>query len=77
MNTFKCPECGSTEVGSHLYVSPDPSSYHKVDDPWSHVLQQIQCGDCNSYIPSHLGERWNDISYESAQKEWIKKYKKK
>ena len=76
MNSFKCPECGSTEVGSQLYVSPDPSSYHKIDDPWAHVLQQIQCGDCNSYIPSHLGERWNDISYESAQKEWIKKYKK-
>ena len=32
MNTFKCPECGSTEVGSHLYVSPDPSSYHNIDD---------------------------------------------
>ena len=58
MNTFKCPECGSTEVGSHLYVSPDPSSYQNVDDPWSHVLQQIECGDCNNCIPSHLGERW-------------------
>ena len=76
MNTFICPECGSTEIGSQLYVSPDPSSYHNVDDPWSNVLQQILCGDCNNYIPSHLGERWNDISYESAQAEWIKKYKK-
>jgi len=76
MNTFKCPECGSTEIGSQLYVSPDPSSHHNVDDPWSNVLQQILCGDCNNYIPSHLGERWNDIRYESAQVEWIKKYKK-
>ena len=54
MNTFKCPECGSTEVGSQLYVSPDPSSYHNVDDPWSHVLQQIECGNCNNCIPSHV-----------------------
>ena len=76
MNTFICPECGSTEVGSHLYVSPDPSSYHNADDPWSHVLQQIECGDCNNYIPSHLGERWDDRSYESSQKEWREKYKR-
>jgi len=76
MSSFKCPECGSTEVGSQLYVSPDPNSYHNTNDLWSHVLQQILCGECNNYIPSHLGERWNDISYESAQMEWIKKYKK-
>ena len=76
MNTFKCPECGSTEIGSQLFVSPDPNSYDNIDDPWTHVLRQILCGDCNNYIPSHLGERWNDISYESAKKEWIKKYKK-
>ena len=76
MNTFKCPECGSTEIGSQLFVSPDPNSYDNIDDPWAHVLQQILCSDCNNYIPSHLGERWNDISYESAKKEWVKKYKK-
>ena len=76
MNTFKCPECGSTEVGSHLYVSPDPSSYRNADDPWSNVLQQIQCGDCNNYIPSHLGERWNRILYKKAVNKWKKKYKK-
>ena len=76
MSSFKCPECGSSEIGSQLFVSPDPNSYHNINDPWSHVLQQILCGECNNYIPSHLGERWGDISYESSQKEWITKYKK-
>ena len=75
MNTYKCPECGSTEVGSQLYVSPDPSSYDNIDNPWSHVLQQILCGKCNNYIPSHLGERWDDITYLQAKKEWVAKYK--
>ena len=73
MNSFQCPECGSINIKSQLYVStvPDPN------DPWSSVLQQLECGGCNSYIPAHLGERWDNISYEDAKKEWIKKYKRK
>ena len=73
MKSFICPECNSKEYKSHLYVStiPDPN------DPWSSVLQQLECGGCNSYIPAHLGERWDNISYEDAKKEWIKKYKRK
>ena len=73
MTSFQCPECGSIKIKSQLYVStvPDP------DDPWSSVLQQLECEGCNSYIPAHLGERWNNISYEDAKKEWIKIYKRK
>ena len=73
MTSFQCPECGSIKIKSHLYVStiPDP------DDPWSSVLQQLECASCNSYIPAHLGERWDNISYEEAKKEWIKIYKRK
>ena len=73
MTSFQCPECGSIKIKSQLYVStvPDPN------DPWSSVLQQLECGGCNSYIPAHLGERWDNISYEDAKKEWIKIYKRK
>ena len=73
MKSFICPECNSTEYKSHLYVSTEPDP----NDPWSSVLQQLECGGCNSYIPAHLGERWDNISYEDAKKEWIKKYKRK
>ena len=73
MTSFKCPECGSLKIKSKLNVStiPDPN------DPWSVVLYQLECEGCNSYIPGHLGERWDNISYEDAKKEWIKKYKRK
>jgi hypothetical protein len=27
-------------------------------------------------IPAHLGERWNDLSLEQAQKQWKDLYKK-
>jgi len=73
MTSFQCPECGSIKIKSHLYVSTisDP------DDPWSNVLQQLECASCNFCIPAHLGERWDNISYEDAKKEWIKIYKRK
>ena len=75
MNTFKCPECGSTEVASSLYVSTDWSVTGEALSPWSYVLQQIHCANCDEYIPSHLGERWNNISYEQAKEEWLTIYK--
>ena len=43
MNIFKCPECGSTEVASSLYVSTDWSVTGEALSPWSYVLQQIHC----------------------------------
>ena len=76
MKSFKCPECGATEIRSHLCVSTDWSTGSKATSPWSYVLQQLCCAQCDSYIPSHLGERWNDITYEDAKKEWLLKYKK-
>ena len=76
MTSFKCPECGATEVASNLCVSTDWSTGGEATSPWSYVLQQLLCKQCDSYIPSHLGERWNDITYEKAKKEWLLKYKK-
>ena len=73
MTSFQCPECGAIKIKSHLYVSTVPD----LDDPWSNVLQQLECASCNFYIPAHLGERWDNISYEDAKKEWIKIYKRK
>ena len=76
MSSFKCPECGSAEVASNLCVSTDWSITGKASDPWSYVLQQIHCANCDEYIPSHLGERWDNMSYESARNEWFNKYKR-
>ena len=76
MNSFKCPECGATKVASNLCVSTDWSVSGKVSGPWSYVLQQLLCGQCDEYIPSHLGERWDGITYEEAKREWLLKYKK-
>ena len=71
---FICPNCGSTESTDEQYISkdaPDP----KDTNPWSSVLQIITCKQCRREIPAHLGERWNNISIEDAQKEWKKEYR--
>ena len=70
MSNFICPECKSETYKSHIYVStyPDPN------DPWSHVLQQFKCANCNNFIPAHLALRWNDISFEKAREDWINIY---
>ena len=75
MNSFKCPNCGATEVASNLCVSTDWSTGGDVSSPWSYVLQQILCANCDEYIPSHLGERWDNISYDFARHEWLNIYK--
>ena len=75
MTSFKCPECGATEVASNLCVSTDWSIGREASSTWSYVLQQIHCANCDEYSPSHLGERWDDISFEKAKKDWINIYK--
>ena len=75
MTSFKCPECGATEVASNLCVSTDWSYWWRSYKSLVIVLQQLLCKQCDSYIPSHLGERWDDITYENAKKEWIEKFK--
>ena len=73
MESFICPECNSTKYKSHLCVSTEPDS----NDPWSSILQQYECAKCENYIPAHLAERWNNISYKKALNDWKKIYKKK
>ena len=72
MNSFQCPECGSTKVVSNLCVSTDWTVTGKASNPWSYVLQQLLCKQCDNYIPAHLGERWNDMSYKDAKRMVIK-----
>ena len=74
MNSFICPECESEDSGEELLLSKEINDYSK--DPWASVLQQIECLSCGSIIPSHLAERWNNLSIEDAKKEWKEKYKK-
>ena len=61
MSSFKCPECGTCKVASNLCVSTDWSTGGEATSPWSYVLQQIHCANCDEYIPSHLGERWDNM----------------
>ena len=77
MNKFICPECGGTKVASTLCVSTDWSVTGEATSPWSYVLQQLCCYSCNNYIPAHLGERWNNITYKKAVDDWKKIYKNK
>ena len=39
------------------------------------MVQIITCKQCHREIPAHLGERWDNISIEDAQKEWKKEYR--
>ncbi len=73
MKSFICRECNSTEYKSHLYVSTEPDP----NDPWSSILQIYECAKCENYIPTHLAERWNNISYNKAKDDWKNIYKKK
>ena len=72
---FICPECGSKEDRIQMMVSKLPPK--KSDkDPWSSVLQKMECNSCKNIIPAHLGEPWDDMSIEAAQKEWKEFYRK-
>ena len=69
--SFKCPECGSTESNESVLVETDFSK----DDPWSGVLQRRRCAKCGFVIPAHLAELWAGISHEQAAEEWRKCYR--
>ena len=61
---FICPNCNSKEILDQKFVSIDkPNS----KDPRSSVTQIIKCANCKKNIPAHLGERWNNISFEQAK----------
>ena len=75
---FICPECNSKEEPEELFTSKGPPSdlSSKKSDPWDSVLQQMECVSCHMIIPAYLGQRWNDLSLEQAQKQWKDLYKK-
>lgn len=68
---FICPECNSKESGGEILISKEPSRSNNKN-PWSNVMQQMECHDCKMIIPSHLAERWDNLSIEQAKKEWVK-----
>ena len=72
---FICPECGSKESGEEIFVSKEPSPI-KSKNPWTKVLQQVECNDCKMIIPAHLAERWDNLTIEQAKDEWVKLYRK-
>jgi len=74
MGEFICIECGSKREGESLMM--EKIQGNNSNDPWSLVLQQIECLDCKSILPTHLAERWNGVSFEEAKDERLKKYKK-
>jgi hypothetical protein len=39
-------------------------------------MQQVECNDCKMIIPTHLAERWDNLSIEQAKDEWVKLYRK-
>lgn len=72
---FICPECKSTEYEEGVFMSKEPAG--KDDkDPWASVLQQVECTNCKMIIPSHLGMRYGNKSYNEAVSEWKNLYKK-
>ena len=73
---FICPECSSKEIESEEFLSIEPTTNKLQKNPWESVLQIIVCATCKNKIPSHLGERWNNISFQEAQQEWKLKFKK-
>ena len=73
---FICPECGSKEAGEHMMVSKEPLTEKNKKDPWASILQQTECASCKNIIPDHLGDRWDNMSIEEAQKEWKEIYRK-
>jgi hypothetical protein len=68
---FICPECGSRESAAVALVE----TVFSEGDPWSGVLEEIQCAKCGSVVPAHLAERWNGISAEQAADEWKRDYR--
>ena len=70
MSNFICPSCLSDKILTEKFIS---IGLPNNNDPWSSITQIIQCGNCKKNIPAHLGERWNNLTLESAKEE-LKKY---
>ena len=66
---FICPNCNSKEILDQKFVSIDKTN---SKDPWSSITQIIKCAGCKKKIPAHLGERWDNISFEQAKIEFDK-----
>ena len=69
-NKFSCPECSSDIIKEHFHYKSKSGN-----DLYSSVLHEIQCGSCFMDIPSKLGQRNFNISFEEVRKEWLNKYK--
>ena len=72
-NEFICPECGSHRARPKVFVS----AVIREGNPWSVVLQRVQCAKCSAMVPAHLAERWDGMSEGEAQAEWQQTYRAK
>jgi hypothetical protein len=69
-NKFNCPECGSDNIKENFHYKVKSGT-----NLYSSILHEIQCGSCFLDIPSHLGERHENISIQRAREEWFNVYK--
>lgn len=67
---FFCPECESNVVKEIFHYKSKSDSI-----AYSSVTHEIQCGSCYMDIPSHLGIKNSNISFEEVKKMWFNKYR--
>jgi len=68
---FICPECGSEKESLIMMVETEPDD----SNPWSMVLNRIECADCAQIIPAHLAQRHASMTCKEAREEWLNVYR--
>ena len=74
-NGYGFDDNGMAYTQDDLWYDEEFDEYLDPNDPWSNVLQQYECANCNNYIPAHLAERWDDVSFEKVMEEWVNIYR--
>ena len=74
---FVCPNCGSSKCSRWAFISPVPfdDSDERAFSLWNVVQQTRTCGECGTAIPAHLAERWEGMTVEEAEEEWVRFYR--
>ena len=61
---FKCPECGGKSEGDSILATMTDSSDALFP------IHFNTCLKCKSWIPDHIGFRWNKMTVAQAKEEW-------